>query len=358
MNLQNEQLLAKSKHSHLIDSIGTLTKEQLTELISSYTQEDFLYARQKASDSARKTFDSKVYIRALIEFSNYCRNNCLYCGIRRDNRNVKRYRLSSEQIIECCRKARSLGIKTFVLQSGEDLFYTDSIMCSLIKDIKKEFPDCAVTLSTGEKSLETYKAYKNAGADRFLLRHETADKCHYEKLHPQEMSFENRIDCLKNLISCGFQTGSGFMTGSPFQTPQNIAEDILFLKQLNPQMIGIGPFLPQHDTPFADCSAGSAELTLFLISLLRLLFPDALIPATTALSTAQKDGFVQGILCGANVIMLNVTPQDIRNQYSLYDNKNSLSYDDTSYLNELSYKLNQYGYEFSFEKGDFVKHYE
>ena len=184
VNLLNQSATSASLKTSEIDSIGTLTKEQLTELISSYTQEDFLYARQKASDSARKTFDSKVYIRALIEFSNYCRNNCLYCGIRRDNRNVTRYRLSPEQIIESCRQARSLAIKTFVLQSGEDLFYTDSIMCSLIKDIKKEFPDCAVTLSTGEKSLETYKAYKSAGADRFLLRHEPADKCHYKKLHP------------------------------------------------------------------------------------------------------------------------------------------------------------------------------
>lgn len=344
-----------SGYIQFIDNISLLTKEQLAELVANYTAQDLIYAKQKASALTKKIFGNKIYVRALIEFSNYCKNNCLYCGIRCGNKSVNRYRLNEAQIISCCRTGYSLGIKTFVLQSGEDMFYTDSMMCNIVSSIKNNFPDCAVTLSTGEKSFETYTAYRNAGADRFLLRHETADKAHYEKLHPSQMSFENRIKCLETLKSLGFQTGSGFMVGSPFQTPENIAQDILFLKKLNPQMIGIGPFLPQHDTPFADSSPGSAELTLFLISLLRILFPHALIPATTALSTAQNDGFINGILHGANVIMINVTPQDTRKNYSLYDNKNSLSHDDSSYLNELTQKLNSHGYDFSFTRGDYVE---
>ncbi|MDR0984152.1 MAG: [FeFe] hydrogenase H-cluster radical SAM maturase HydE, partial [Ruminococcus sp.] len=263
----------------------------------------------------------KIYYRGLIEFSNFCKNNCYYCGIRRDNRNVIRYRLTKEEILECCKKGYRLGVRTFVLQSGEDTFFTDKIMCDIVSSIKEEYPDCAVTLSIGERSFESYKTLKNAGADRYLLRHETSNEEHYKKLHPSEMSFKNRINCLHNLKEIGFTVGCGFMVESPHQTAEDIENEFEFLKQFKPHMVGIGPFLPHKDTPFCDFKAGTLETTLYCIKRTREVLPSALIPATTALGSIAADGREQGILQGANVVMPNISPQNTRDKYLLYDGK-------------------------------------
>lgn len=275
-----------------------------------------------AADSVRRSvYGRDVYLRGLIEFTNICRNDCLYCGIRRSNGNASRYRLSAEDILSCCSDGYSLGYRTFVLQGGEDMHYTDAIICSIVSRIKESYPDCAVTLSIGERSYESYKAYRNAGADRYLLRHETASEEHYRMLHPEEMSLESRKRCLYDLKELGYQVGSGFMVGSPFQTTEHIIEDLEFLRLLSPDMIGIGPFIPQKDTPMGSHPAGSLRLTLRLISVLRLMFPYALIPSTTALGTIHPEGREMGLKAGANVVMPNLSPVRVREKYSLYDNK-------------------------------------
>lgn len=340
---------------HLIDNLNQLGKAELTKLLSNYSEEDFLYAREKSRSLTDKLFGRKVIVRGLIEFSNYCKNNCYYCGIRAGNDKLERYRLQKEIILECCRKGFDAGIRTFVLQSGEDLYYTDEILCDIVSSIKKDFPQCALTLSVGEKERAVYKAYKEAGADRFLLRHETAEKAHYEKLHPQIMSFDHRMKCLRDLKELGFQTGCGIMVGSPFQTHESIAQDLIFMRQFQPQMVGIGPFLPQHDTPFAACPAGSVPLTLFLLCIIRLLLPNALLPSTTALNTAKKNGRIDGIDCGANVIMPNLTPVIYRDKYLLYDNKQSVKMDDVINLDDIKKELEDSGYEMSLERGDYRK---
>lgn len=280
---------------------------------------DYLF--KKASAVREKVYGKDIYIRGLIEFTNYCRNNCLYCGIRRENKNAQRYRLSEEEIITCADYGYKLGFRTFVLQGGEDLYYTDEMLCDIVKCIKENYPDCAVTLSLGERSLESYRALRLAGADRYLLRHETSDKEHYEKLHPSEMSYENRISCLENLKALGYQAGAGFMVGSPYQTDENLAEELLFLKRLNPHMVGIGPFIPHKDTPFKDSKSGTAEKTLFMLGLIRLTLPNVLLPATTALGTIDPLGREKGIKAGANVVMPNLSPIGVRKKYMLYDNK-------------------------------------
>ncbi|MGN0695567.1 MAG: [FeFe] hydrogenase H-cluster radical SAM maturase HydE [Oscillospiraceae bacterium] len=294
---------------------------ELSGLISSYTSEDLDYICGKANAVRKSIFGDDIYVRGLIEFTNYCKNDCLYCGIRRSNKNADRYRLTREQILDCCDTGYGLGFRTFVLQGGEDGFYSDDDICRIVSDIKEKYPDCAVTLSIGEKPRESYLAYYNAGADRYLLRHETADNAHYAKLHPKELSLENRKRCLYDLKDIGYQTGSGFMVGSPYQTADTLAEDMLFLKELDPHMVGIGPFIPHHDTPFAGEKAGTLELTLFMAALTRLMLPHALIPATTALGTIAPDGRERGILAGANVVMPNLSPRDVRKKYLLYDNK-------------------------------------
>lgn len=275
-----------------------------------------------AADAVRREiYGDEVYIRGLIEFTNYCKNNCYYCGIRRDNRNADRYRLSKDEILECCGEGFELGFRTFVLQGGEDPYYTDELICDIVSGIRKNYPECAITLSMGEKSKESYQAFFDAGANRYLLRHETADEVHYRKLHPNSMSLDNRKECLFNLKEIGYQVGSGFMVGSPYQTTENLVSDLRFLQKLSPDMIGIGPYINHADTPFANFENGSFELTLRLISVLRLMFPYALIPATTALGTISPIGRELGLKAGANVVMPNLSPVSVRKLYSLYENK-------------------------------------
>ncbi len=310
---------------------------------------------QQAREVSQHRFGKKVYIRGLIEISNCCKNDCLYCGIRKSNRNVERYRLTPESIIECCREGYALGFRTFVLQGGEDTAVNDDKLATTVRQIRQEFPDCAITLSLGEKSKEVYQQLYHAGANRYLLRHETSDEEHYNKLHPATMSHGNRLECLRVLKEIGFQTGTGIMVGSPFQTIENMVEDILFIEKLQPQMIGIGPFLPHCDTPFAQYPAGKMEHTLMLLSIFRLMHPAALIPSTTALATLAPDGRLRGILAGANVVMPNLSPQADRKKYSLYNNKASLGAESAEGLRLLAEQLASIGYEISFERGDYER---
>ena len=308
----------------LIDKLKkeqTLTKEEWVELIEGRNAELAEYLFALAREERHLYYDHDVYVRGLIEFTNYCKNDCLYCGIRKSNFNAKRYRLSEEDILSCCRTGYELGFRTFVLQGGEDGVYTDKKLVHIISRIKELYPDCALTLSIGEKSRESYQAYYDAGADRYLLRHETANAAHYAKLHPASLSAANRQQYLWDLKDIGYQVGTGFMVGSPYQTAEHLAEDLLFIKKLNPHMIGIGPFIPHHDTPFADEKAGTLELTLFMLGLLRLMLPKVLLPATTALGTIHPKGRELGIQAGANVVMPNLSPMSVRKDYSLYDNK-------------------------------------
>lgn len=274
-----------------------------------------------AAEVRNKIYGRRVYIRGLIEFTNYCKNDCFYCGIRRGNSNAERYRLLPEEILTCAENGYALGFRTFVLQGGEDSYYSDALLCDIVGQIKAKHPDCAVTLSVGERSFESYKKLRLAGADRYLLRHETADKSHYEMLHPPQMSFDNRVKCLYDLKSLGYQVGAGFMVGSPFQTEDMLAKELIFLRKLRPDMVGIGPFVPHKDTPFADMPQGTAELTLFMLSLIRLTLPYVLLPATTALGTIDPLGREKGINAGANVLMPNLSPLGVRKKYMLYDNK-------------------------------------
>ncbi|MBQ8781362.1 MAG: [Oscillospiraceae bacterium] len=332
-----------------------LTKEEFVFLIKNRTPEISEYLFEKARKVRHKYYGRKVYIRGLIEFTNYCKNNCLYCGIRCSNKNVQRYRLTKEQILSCCEQGYALGFRTFVMQGGEDPFYTDDIMTDIISSIREKYPDCAITLSIGEKSRESYERYFKAGANRFLLRHETADSEHYSKLHPSALTAENRQRCLFDLKDIGFQTGSGFMVGSPYQTEENLAEDMLFIHKLQPQMVGIGPFIPHHDTPFKDERAGTAELTLFMLGLTRLMLPSVLLPSTTALGTIAPDGREKGILAGANVVMPNLSPSDVRKKYLLYDNKICTGDEAAECRMCLERRMNGIGYEIAVDRGDFVK---
>ena len=299
-----------------------LEKNEYIELLSAYKDEEIVICLgQEAGRLREKYYGNKVYMRGLIEFTNFCKNNCYYCGIRRDNKNASRYRLTKEKILDCCKNGYELGFRTFVLQGGEDPYFTDDKIVEIVKKIRSTYPDCAITLSIGEKTKESYRLYKEAGADRYLLRHETANEDHYCYLHPEQMSLANRKQCLQDLKDMGYQTGAGFMVGAPGQTLECLAEDLVFLKELNPEMVGIGPFIPHHDTKFADEPAGSVELTLFLLSVLRIILPKCLLPATTALGTADPRGREKGLLAGANVVMPNLSPVKDRKKYELYDNK-------------------------------------
>ena len=331
----------------------TLHKEEFIELLTRYTAEDFAYIREKARKTAQSIFGDKIYTRGLIEFSNYCRNDCYYCGIRRSNGEVDRYRLSKEDILKCCDIGYELGFRTYVLQGGEDGAFNDDIMTDLIVSIKEKHPDCAITLSAGELSYESYKRYFEAGADRYLLRHETANADHYAKLHPERLTLEARKKCLYDLKDIGYQVGTGFMVGSPYQTPENLAEDLFFIKEFQPEMIGIGPFLPHHQTPFADQEKGSYELTLLLIAILRLLIPNANIPSTTALGTINPRGREEGILSGANVVMPNLSPVDVRKNYELYDNKICTGDEAAECRMCLQGRMESIGYRLVNERGDF-----
>ncbi len=297
-----------------------LTKDQWIQLIGSRE----VYESQAAALAKKireEHFGNQIYVRGLIEFTNYCKNDCYYCGIRRSNPNAERYRLTMEQILECTDTGYELGFRTFVLQGGEDGYYTDERLEEIIKAIKEKHPDCALTLSLGERSRKSYELFYQAGADRYLLRHETADAGHYQRLHPEEMSYEHRMNCLKELKAIGYQVGCGFMVGSPGQTEETLAEDMLFIQEFQPHMVGIGPFVPHHETPFGREPGGTVEDTLYLLSLIRILEPTVLLPATTALGTIDPRGREKGILAGANVVMPNLSPTNVRKKYELYDNK-------------------------------------
>ncbi len=309
----------------LIDTLEQkhiLSKSEFVSLIKHFdSQEISNYLFEKAVAVRQKHYGTTIYTRGLIEMSNYCRNNCYYCGLRASNKEIERYRLDKETILACCKIGYELGFRTFVLQGGEDPYYTEKKMTDIISTIRKTYPDCAITLSLGEMSYETYLAFYQAGANRYLLRHETANADHYALLHPKELSEKNRKQCLENLKKIGYQIGTGFMVGTPFQTPEFLADDLLYIAQLQPQMIGIGPFIPHHQTPFANQKQGSVQLTLFLLGILRLMLPAVLLPSTTALGTLDPRGREKGILAGANVVMPNLSPIAVRKKYQIYDNK-------------------------------------
>ena len=309
--------------------------------------------RGAAEKERRRFYGNTVFTRGLIEISSFCKNDCLYCGIRRSNANAERYRLTEEQILECADNGYELGFRTFVLQGGEDAYFTDERLVPLIGELKRRRPDCAVTLSLGERSYESYKRLREAGADRYLLRHETADEEHYKKLHPDEMSFQNRMRCLKNLKALGYQVGCGFMVGSPFQTPETLAKDLKFIEEFKPEMCGIGPFIPHHETPFAKHPAGTLELTCFLLSMIRLIHPPVLLPATTALGTIDPLGRERGIKCGANVVMPNLSPVSVRKKYALYDNKLCTGEEAAECRGCLERRIRSIGYEPVTARGDF-----
>lgn len=333
-----------------------LKKEEFVELIRCADDPETREAlAERAVEIRKKYYGDKVYTRGLIEFTNYCKNDCYYCGIRRSNRNAKRYRLTEEEILACCENGYELGFRTFVLQGGEDPYYTDERMEQIIRRMKEQYPECAVTLSIGERSMESYRRFREAGADRYLLRHETADEAHYRTLHPEEMSLQNRLECLRNLKALGYQVGAGFMVGSPNQTAECLAEDLLFLKDLEPQMVGIGPFIPHHDTAFAKEPAGSVDLTLYLLSVIRILLPKVLLPATTALGTMDPRGREKGLAVGANVVMPNLSPVKNRKQYELYDNKICTGEEAAECRGCLSRRVESVGYHLVSDRGDAVE---
>lgn len=344
------------KVKNLIDKLNKdkcLSLAQYNTLIDKYDSDDFDYAKNLAVELRKEAYGNKVFIRGLIEISNYCKNGCLYCGINRSNKNCSRYRLTKEEILACCDYGYELGFRTFVLQGGEDNHFTDETVCDIVKEIKSKFPDCAVTLSLGEKSFKSYKKLYDAGADRYLLRHETADSEHYSKLHPSDLSLENRLECLKNLKTIGFQTGCGIMVGSPYQTSEHIAKDLKFIEEFDPEMCGIGPFLPHKDTIFASFEKGSFKLTLFLLSLIRIMKPNILLPSTTALGTIREGGREMGILHGANVIMPNLSPESAKDKYMLYDNKLRTGLESANALEMLKEKMASIGYEIVTDRGDY-----
>ena len=332
---------------------NNINKKQLTQEEEESIKDLKEYLRVKAREKADKIFGKYVFMRGLIEFTNYCKNDCIYCGIRKSNKNAERYRLNKEDILSCCELGYEIGFRTFVLQGGEDPYYNINIMSDIVEAIKTKFPDCALTLSIGEKEEDYYKVLKEKEANRFLLRHETADNIHYSKLHPKDMSLDNRKECLRNLKKLGYQTGTGIMVGSPYQTLENIANDFVFMQEIKPEMIGIGPFLPHKDTPFANEKKGELELTLILISILRLIFPLALIPATTALGTIREGGREMGILHGSNVVMPNLSPMDVRKKYLLYNDKIATGTESAEGVESLRKNMADIGYILTGMRGDF-----
>lgn len=339
----------------LIDKLRkeqSLTREEWIALIENRTPELAEYLFAQAREVREEQYGKYVYIRGLIEFTNYCRNDCYYCGIRKSNPNASRYRLIKEDILECCQHGYELGFRTFVLQGGEDGHFNDDRMVEIVSAIKEQHPDCAITLSIGEKSTESYRKFYNAGAERYLLRHETYDSEHYSRLHPPILSAAERQQCLWDLKEIGYQIGTGFMVGSPYQTAENLAEDMLFLKELNPQMVGIGPFIPHKDTQFANEAAGTLELTLFMLGLIRLMLPKVLLPATTALGTIDPNGRELGILAGANVVMPNLSPLSVRKKYMLYNDKISTGDEAAESVEHFKLRMKKIGYEVVVSRGD------
>lgn len=338
-----------------LEATHSLELKEYEYLITNRNLKATKYLTEKAVAIRKKFYGNSVYIRGLIEISNICKNDCLYCGIRKSNKNCERYRLTESEILECCEEGYNLGFRTFVLQGGEDLYFTDEVLSSIIKNIKAKYPDVAITLSLGERSKESYQKLFESEADRYLLRHETYDLEHYQKLHPKEMSFNNRIDCLYNLKEIGYQVGCGFMVGSPYQTNLNIAKDLKFIENFKPDMCGIGPFIPHKATEFSELPSGTVELTCYLLSIIRLIHPPVLLPATTALGTISDTGREQGILAGANVVMPNLSPISVRKKYELYDNKISSGSESAQNKNELIDRMNKIGYEIVTHRGDIKK---
>ena len=332
-----EHCLEKEEYAFLIDHRSEALASRLAEA---------------AVKVRREIYGNAVFTRGLIEISNICKNDCIYCGIRRSNGNCDRYRLTPEQILSCADEGYELGFRTFVMQGGEDAYFTDERLSGIVSEIKRRHPDCAVTLSMGERSRESYQTLFDAGADRYLLRHETADPVHYHRLHPPEMSWENRMRCLRDLQEIGYQVGCGFMVGSPYQTSRELAEDLAFIESFRPDMCGIGPFVPHHDTPFSDQPAGTLELTCFLLSVIRLIHPAVLLPATTALGTIHPRGRELGILAGANVVMPNLSPTAVRNKYELYDNKICTGEESAQCRGCLAQRMRSIGYELAVDRGD------
>ena len=348
-------LLTVEEGKRLIDCLEQeheLPKAEMAALIDANCPELRDYARIKSRAIGDRQYGKNIYIRGLIEFTNYCKNDCYYCGIRCSNTKTDRYRLSREDIMACCREGKKLGFRTFVLQGGEDPYYTDDHIVDLIRQIRTDYPDCAITLSIGERERESYERFWEAGADRYLLRHETAAESHYQKLHPQNLSLKHRKQCLWNLKEIGYQTGCGFMVGSPGQTAEHLAEDFQFIRELQPEMVGIGPFIPHSDTPFGKETQGSMELTLYLLSLLRIQQPDLLLPATTALATIHPRGRELGIEAGANVVMPNLSPVGVRDKYALYDGKVCTGDEAAECRNCLERRVASVGYHIVVSRGD------
>ena len=345
----------KNELFKLIDKLRkdrSLTEYEYEMLIKNYDSDLMAYSAEKAREEALSHYGNEIFIRGLIEISSFCKNDCYYCGIRKSNKNCSRYRLTKDEILECCREGHELGFRTFVLQGGEDGYYTDSVLTEIISEIKSRYPDCAVTLSLGERSRESYETLFKAGADRYLLRHETAVKEHYEKLHPENLRFEERMRCLRDLKDIGYQVGCGFMVGSPYQTAECLAKDLKFIEEFSPHMCGIGPFITHKDTPFKDKESGSVELTVFLLSLIRLIKPKILLPATTALGTLDEKGREKGVLAGANVVMPNLSPLSVRKKYMLYDGKIATGQESAQCVDELRERMKEIGYKVVISRGD------
>lgn len=339
----------------LLNREHRLDADQWEALFSEWTQSDLEYAMALAQEITVKRFGKRIYFRGIVEFSNICKNDCYYCGIRCSNRNVSRYRLTPEDILSCCKEGYEAGFRTFVLQGGEDGWFNDQRMYDIIRRIKTLYPDCAVTLSLGERSRESYQKLYDAGADRYLLRHETADPCHYSTLHPSSLSLENRLRCLKDLKQIGYQTGCGIMVGSPGQTPASLAKDMVYMQEFDPQMVGVGPFLPHTDTPFKDEAPGSVPLTLLILALCRIMLPRVLMPSTTALGTVESEGRKLGVLAGCNVVMPNLSPAHVRKKYMLYDNKAGTELTPQEGIAALRRQMEEIGYEVVVGRGDFGK---
>lgn len=336
-----------------IQETRNISREELEILLASEDSSVIEELYRRAREEAAVYYGNRIYIRGLIEFTNYCRNNCYYCGIRNANRKTERYRLTLEQILSCCETGWNLGYRTFVLQGGEDPYFTDDKVCQIVRKIKARYPDCAVTLSIGEKEEASYQAYFDAGADRYLLRHETADEKHYRMLHPEQMSLSFRKNCLKILKKIGYQTGCGFMVGSPGQTVDTLYEDLMFIKELEPEMVGIGPFIPHKDTSFAEKPAGTLDQTLRLLAIIRLIHPHVLLPSTTALGTIHPKGREKGILAGANVVMPNLSPVNVRDKYKLYDNKICTGDEAAECRACMAARMKNIGYEMVTDRGDY-----
>lgn len=344
--MTNKELTDKLKETSI------LSKDEFRQLTGSMNKDDEEYLYAAAREVKEKYYGKDVFLRGLIEFSNFCKNDCYYCGIRRSNSHAERYRLSKEEILSAVKKGYELSFRTFVLQGGEDLSYSDDDICDIVRSIKELYPDCAVTLSIGEKERKTYEKYFEAGADRYLLRHETANDAHYAKLHPAELSLENRKRCLRDLKEIGFQTGAGMMIGAPFQTLENLIEDLFYLKELEPQMVGIGPFIPHKDTPFKDEKAGKLEDTLHFLAIIRLMLPKVLLPATTALGTIDPQGREKGLRAGANVIMPNLSPLNVRGKYLLYDGKICTGEEAAECSECMKRRIESVGYRVMISRGD------